>query len=170
MPYCPNCAFEVDVGAISCPRCDASFEGKISWKPLAQPRVALSVGRERSDPSGYDDDEYAELIGKVSRHPLSPRVGLPIFSALFLTALLAKNIFEMQYAGLLLILLLLVFPYYLVQLLMQWSMRRHRQLLLGSGRRPSYVPSNARSWAAVYIGAFFLSTYVVIVLDKLTSR
>lgn len=172
MPYCPNCDANIGADATTCPQCRADFTGAGSWKPRAK---ALSVRRGKHTFWGgaehfeYDQDEYETLIGDISRHPVKAAVELPIFGVLFGLAILAKNVFGQSFAGVALIALLLISPYYVVQLVMEWRMREHQRSALGQGVKPSYVPSDARGWAALYIGVFFATSAVIVGLDRLTS-
>jgi hypothetical protein len=115
----------------------------------------------------YEPIQYERLIEKTSRGPLPQRVGHPLFAALLAIALLAKNVLGAEYAGLALLLLLFVYPYYLVQLLMRSRMQKHLAFARKAGVRPSYVSSDMRGWAAVYIGGFFVTSAVVIGAEKL---
>ncbi|MEO8023534.1 hypothetical protein [Polaromonas sp.] len=115
----------------------------------------------------YEPTQYERLIEKTSRGPLPPKVGHPLFAALLAIALLAKSVLGAEYAGLALLLLLFLYPYYLVQLLMRARMQKHLAFAQKVGVWPSYVPSNMRSWAAVYIGGFFATGVVVLGADKL---
>lgn len=65
-----------------------------------------------------------------------------------------------------LLLLFLVYPYYCVQLSMQWRMRRHQAWARRLGVKPTYVPS-ARRWPGVYVGFFFAIVGVVMGLESL---
>lgn len=115
----------------------------------------------------YEPTQYELLIEKTSRGPLPPKVGHPLFAALLAVALLAKSVLGAEYAGLALLLLLFVYPYYLVQLLMRSRMKKHLAFAREVGVWPSYVPSNMRGWAAVYVGGFFATAAVVVGADKL---
>ena len=115
----------------------------------------------------YEPVQYERLIERISRGPLPPRMGHPIFAALLAVALFAKTVLGAEYAGLALLLLLFVYPYYLVQLLMRLRMQKHLAFARRVGSSPSYVPSSMRGWAAVYIGCFLAISAVVIGTDKL---
>jgi hypothetical protein len=117
----------------------------------------------------YEPEQYERLIEKISRRPMSPAVGHPLFAVLFGAAMLAKDVLGAEYAGLALLLLLFLYPYYLVQLLMSSRMRRHQAYMHTFGVKPSYVPENIRLWAAVYIGCFFASAVVIIGAEKLLA-
>ena len=110
--------------------------------------------------------QYERLIENISRRPLAPKLGHPLFAALFALALTAKSVLGAEYAGLPLLLLLLVYPYYLVQLLMRLRMQKHLALANNTRVRPSYVPYSIRGWAAVYIAGFFATAALVIGADK----
>lgn len=117
----------------------------------------------------YEPIKYERLIEKTSRRPLPPNVGHPLFAALLATALVAKTVLGAEYADFALLLLLFVYPYYLVQLLVRSRMRRHLAIARKVGTWPSYVPSNMRGWAAVYGGGFFATAAIVIGVDKLLA-
>lgn len=167
---CPNCDSEVAADALICPHCNADFQGPKSWKPHAAPRKRAPPFWGRPELSEYEHDVYEALIETVSRHPPNPAVGLPSFAALFAATIVAKNFLDFAAAGVVLILLLLLFPYYVVQLLMRWRMREHQEVALRNGTKPSYVPFNARGWAAVYVAAFIAGAYVILALDRFTTR
>ena len=120
--------------------------------------------------NSYDHEDYIHLTAKVSRHPMTPIVGHSFFIGFIALGLFAKNFMKFETAGIPLLLLLLWYPYYCVQLVMQWRMRQHQIDARRGGVNPSYTPSDPRGWAAVYIGAFFAIAGVVITLDNLFTR
>jgi hypothetical protein len=120
--------------------------------------------------NSYDHEDYIQLTAKVSRHPLSPIVGHGVFIGLIALGMFAKSVMKFEYAGIPLLILLMLYPYYCVQLLMQWRMRKHQIEARIRGMNPTYIPSSPRGWAAVYIGAFFAIAGVVLALEKLFSR
>jgi hypothetical protein len=120
--------------------------------------------------NSYDHEDYIHLTATVSRHPMRPIVGHSVFIGLIALFLFAKNFMKFEYAGIPLLLLLLLYPYYCVQLVMQWRMRQHQIDARRSGVNPSYAPSSPRGWATVYIGAFFTIAGVLIALDNLFMR
>lgn len=167
MARCPNCDAEIGADAVTCPQCDADFQGPSSWKPRATSWKRFPSFWTGPQFTEYEHDEYEALIERVSRRPLQPAVGLPLFGALFAMTLLAKKFLGPSFAGLTLIALLLLFPCYVVQLLMLWRMREHQKLALRNGTQPSYVPWNARGWAAVYFWTFLAAAYAVLALDRI---
>jgi hypothetical protein len=120
--------------------------------------------------NSYDHEDYIHLAAKVPRHPMRPIVGHSFFIGLIALSMLAKNVMKVETAGTPLLLLLLWYPYYCVQLVMQWRMRQHQIEARRSDVNPSYTPSDPRGWAAVYIGAWFAIAFVVITLDRLFAR
>lgn len=114
-------------------------------------------------------ERYEELIQRISRRPLRPVVGHSLFSGLMAFALIAKNVLNLEWMGLPLLLLLFLYPYYWVQLAMQWRMRKHLTQARRSHNDPEYVPSSPRGWAAVYGGAWAALAAIVIGAEKLSS-
>lgn len=140
-----------------------------SWKPGGAPRKFFHTFWGRPTFAEYEHDEYETLIAVTARHPVRPEIGLPLFCGLFAITLLAKNVLGMSSAGAVLVLLLFVFPCYVVQLLVRWRMRDHQKAAMRSGVKPNYVPSNPRGWAAVYIGTFMAAACIVVALDKMSA-
>ena len=130
-----------------------------------RPTVLLSCGGRRLAARMNSDDESSHFIESTARSALRPTVGLPLFAALFVCALAAKNALGADEAGLVLVLLLFVFPYYLMQLLMRWRLRQHAKR---HGPNVRYVPSASRVWASVYLGCWFLTAWAVTLMDRLT--
>ena len=118
----------------------------------------------------YDAEEYTALIQEISRQPVDPAIGLPVFGALFGFSILAMGLFDWALAVLVLFPLLFLFPYYVVQLMMQWRMRNHLKSTLAQRVRPTYIPSDSRGWASVYIGVWFATTGVSLALLQLMKR
>ena len=118
----------------------------------------------------YEHEEYERLIERISRRPVEPVIGHTAFVALLAIALFARTVLSVEYVGLAVLLLLFLYPYYLVQLLMRSRMRRHQARLRAYGAKPIYVPSSPRGWAAVYIGFFLAVSVVVIAVEKVLSQ
>lgn len=53
MPYCPNCASELEANAPSCPKCKAAFGEGSAWKPLAAPPPLQ--GRAAGEPTSLGE-------------------------------------------------------------------------------------------------------------------
>ena len=114
-------------------------------------------------------DIYFEQIDIITRRPIRPRIGIPLFFFLFAIALFAKRFFDAEYVGLVLLLLLFVFPYYVLQLLMKWRMERHFEQTRKLGIPPTYVPTN-RVWVSVYIFGFFIVAQLFMGIEKLLQN
>lgn len=98
---------------------------------------------------------------------MKPAFGHPVFAGLIAVTWFARSLLGFEYAGLVLLLLCLVYPYYCVQLLMLWRMRRHQVWATRMGVNPTYIPSWPRGWAAAYIGFFFAIAGGVMGLESL---
>lgn len=114
-------------------------------------------------------EPYERVIETITRRPMRPVIGHPIFAALFAAAWCARTLLGFEYAGLVVLLLFFLYPYYCVQLLMQWRMRRHQVWARRVGVCPTYVPSSYRIWAGVYIGFFFAVAGGVMWFEKLVG-
>ncbi len=115
-------------------------------------------------------ERYEISIEKISRQPLKPVLGHGLFAGLIVLSLIAKNVLRFEWVGLPLLLLLFLYPYYWVQLVMQWRMRKHLAEARRLHKEPDYVPTSPRGWAAVYIGAWFALAATVVGAEKLLSR
>ena len=113
------------------------------------------------------ESQYEQVIERITRRPLTPVVGHSVFIGLITAAWISRNVFGYEDAGPVLLLLFLVYPYYCVQLSMQWRMRRHQAWAMRLGVNPTYVPSWARGWAGVYVGFFFAIVGVAMGLESL---
>ena len=112
-------------------------------------------------------EAYSAMIKKVSRQPMRPVAGFSLFFFLLAISFYSKRVLGVEYAGLVFILLLLVFPYYVVQLTMKWRMEQHLLHVQRLDTKPSYVPSNPNRWASIYIAVFFITGYLFFAIDKL---
>ena len=112
-------------------------------------------------------DQYEQVIERVTRRPMTPVVGHPIFVGLLAVSWFVTRVLGFEYAGLVLLLLVILYPYYCVQLLMQWRMRRHQVWAQRVGVNPTYVPSSPRAWAAIYVWFFFAVTGGLVGFEKL---
>lgn len=102
--------------------------------------------------------------------PNEAEIGHPIFAALIAAAWCARNLFGFEFAGLVLLLVFFVYPYYCVQLLMQWRMRRHQVWARRMGVSPTYAPSWPRGWAATYVGFFLMIAGSVVGIERLLGQ
>jgi hypothetical protein len=118
----------------------------------------------------YEHWQYELLIKKTSRSPLNPKYGHPLYWGLLVGSVVARTCFGMENAGLVALAVLFIYPYYLVQLLMRSKMQEHQMQAKARGVLPTYVPSDARGWAAVYIGGFLSFGSVMMGLDWLCQR
>lgn len=119
--------------------------------------------------STNEHDQYDQLIEKVTRRPMRQTIGHPIFVALIAFTLFAKHYLHHEYAGIPLLILLFLYPYYLVQLLMQRRMRTHGAFARRAGVTPRYIPSSPRWWSATYIGFFFAIAAIVVGVEMLLA-
>jgi uncharacterized membrane protein YfcA len=115
----------------------------------------------------YTYEDYEKLILEISRNPVRPELGIPIFFAGLTLSFLAMTFLDSNFARLFLFLFLFTFPYYAFQLIIQQLMQRHLSEARRVGYQPFYTVTNIRFGAAVYIGFFFIATGWLMLLDKL---
>ena len=114
-------------------------------------------------------DEYQAFIRKRTELRLKPVVGFPLFAAAFALGIFGSKFVGGPIAGLIFIFSLVLFPYYVVQLLMHIRMTDHLSIARRIGVKPSYVPSDSRGWAAIYIVTFLITAWLFLSIGYLAE-
>lgn len=97
----------------------------------------------------------------------TPKIALPIFLAAFLIALFGRSLLGPA-TGIAALFFLLLFPFYVVRLLIGLKVQEQQNAYRARGFSPTYTP-RWRAWTGAYVGLFLLTAWIFFLASDLAK-